>query len=440
MLYTVSIKNLNGLNKVGQNLIDFNQVSPISVSSPETPYDSFISDTRYNLDGFVQIPLYNRQQYCNIPPNSILTITTENSTEAIYYSTIKINGGSITVDPDPVSEKGGSEGSSEGGSEGGRTDEFAKLLLSRNFENNTLVIPDYITELGPGAINFGFNLNAVKLNPDNISVVSDIAFDFETQTISRINEFMNNNDKTCSYAVSIILDMSEGTSEEKMGSIEESSFSLAQLLYYDEKVVFIPLFIDTVSMPDEIISSTNPSSFFDINLSKKRMYNRYIQYFTIELDRDELPENILFINYNEQTGEIQNNILTPDLNYVKGESFVAPWILDEFPDYLVKYLEEGNFSDIYAGYGVTYIISENQLSWEAKQAKNSVASNAETILIYKTDIVKDGKNLFIIQPDILLNRKIETDQSTNLSLPLLTYKYQENRWRVLTKIGGEVVC
>lgn len=50
MLYTISIKNLNGLNKVGQNLIDFNQVSPISVSSPETPYDSFISDTRYNLD------------------------------------------------------------------------------------------------------------------------------------------------------------------------------------------------------------------------------------------------------------------------------------------------------------------------------------------------------------------------------------------------------
>ena len=84
MLYTISIKNLNGLNKVGQNLIDFNQVSPISVSSPETPYDSFISDTRYNLDGFVQIPLYNRQQYCNIPPNSILTITTEKILQKLF--------------------------------------------------------------------------------------------------------------------------------------------------------------------------------------------------------------------------------------------------------------------------------------------------------------------------------------------------------------------
>lgn len=422
MLYTISIKNLNGLNKVGQNLIDFNQVSPISVSSPETPYDSFISDTRYNLDGFVQIPLYNRQQYCNIPPNSILTITTENSTEAIYYSTIKIDGGSVTVDPDPVSGKGG------GG--GGGTDEFAKLLLSRNFENNTLVIPDYITELGPGAINLGFNLSTVKLNPDNISVVSDKVFDFSIQTASYIDNFMINIDESCSYAMSPILDIHEATSEDKMSSIMRSFYSLSYLDLFAQnpELAVLALPILPASVFTKEIPDLKPSSFFDINLSKKAILVAETLYCTIELDRNELPENILFMNYNEQTGEIKNNLFTPDLNYIKGKSFVAPWILEEFPSYLIEYLDLENLPDTYADYDCISIDSEEMLS----EAKNYMMSGTNK-LIYKTDIVKDGKNLFIAMPVVLLNRVIETEQSTNLSLPLLTLKYQENRWYALKR-------
>lgn len=409
MLYTISIKNLNGLNKVGQNLIDFNQVSPISVSSPETPYDSFISDTRYNLDGFVQIPLYNRQQYCNIPPNSILTITTENSTEAIYYSTIKIDGGSVTVDPDPVSGKGG------GG--GGGTDEFAKLLLSRNFENGTLVIPDYITELGPGAINLGFNLSAVKLNPDNISVVSDMAFDFGIQTIYYVG--FDRIGGAC-WGIGPILDMSEASSMDKIDNIMQSYSSLMNKLD-DVKIYLVPLAIIPASVYAPMIPQMDPSSFFDINLSKKTI-SGMMPYFTIELDRDEMPENILFINYNEQTGEIQNNLFTPDLNYIKGESFVAPWILDEFPYNSVKYLDLENLPDTYADYDCIPISSENEL-FEA--VDDYTESSGTSTLIYKTDIVKDGKNLFLIKPIVLLNRII------NLSLPLLTFEYQENRWYLL---------
>lgn len=414
MLYTISIKNLNGLNKVGQNLIDFNQVSPISVSSPETPYDSFISDARYNLDGFVQIPLYNRQQYCNIPPNSILTITTENSSEAIYYSTIKIDGGSVTVDPDPVSGKGG------GG--GGGTDEFAKKLLARNFENGTLVIPDYITELGPGAINLGFNLSAVKLNPDNISVVSERAFDFGMQTLYYIG--FGHMDWNCAWIICPILDMSEASSLNKIENIMQSYSSLMDRLL-DVEVFFSPLNILSASIYVPMISEITPSSFFDINLSKKA-FSGALPCFTIELDRDELPENILFINYNEQTGEIQNNFFTPDLNYIKGESFVAPWILDEFPYNSVKYLDLENLPDIYANYDCIPISSENELS---KAIKDYKVSRIKTTLIYKTDIVKDGKNLFFMQPTILLNRI--TNLATNLSLPLLTFEYQENRWYAL---------
>ena len=416
MLYTISIKNLNGLNKVGQNLIDFNQVSPISVSSPETPYDSFISDTRYNLDGFVQIPLYNRQQYCNIPPNSILTITTENSTEAIYYSTIKIDGGSVTVDPDPVSGKG------SGG--GGGTDEFAKLLLSRNFENNTLVIPDYITELGPGAINLGYNLSAVKLNPDNISAVSPKAFDFGIQTASYIDDFMINIDESCSYAICPILDMGEVSSMDKMSGIVQSYFSVTQMQSII-KMPVLPLFIASARVFAPFISELEPSSFFDINLLKRAIFLGEFIYCTIELDRDEMPENILFMNYDEQTGEIQNNLFTPDLNYIKGKSFVFPRTLEEFPSSAIQYLDLENLPDDFADYDCILIDSEEMLSEE----KNDMFSGGTTHLIYKTDIVKDGKNLFIMSPVELLNRKIETYQS--LSLPLLTLKYLENRWYAL---------
>lgn len=411
MLYTVSIKNLNGLNKVGQNLIDFNQVSPISVSSPETPYDSFISDTRYNLDGFVQIPLYNRQQYCNIPPNSILTITTENSTEAIYYSTIKIDGGSVTVDPDPVSGKGG------GG--GGGTDELGKMLLSRNFENGTLVIPDYITELGPGAINLGFNLSAVKLNPDNIDTT--MPFDFGLTTMSVIDTFMNNIDESCSYAIFHILDMSESSSEDKINNITQSYAYLIRNLPQDLGLQMIPGIIINTSI-FEGASSFEPS-FFNIDLSEKIFSLMEIFFFTVKLDRDELPENILFINYNEQTGEIQNNLFTPDLNYIKGESFVFPYTLEEFPSVLAQYLDVENLPNTYADYDCVLIDSEEMLSGTIKD----LAPHDNTIkLFYKTDIIKDGKNLFLMAPQILLNRKIETYQS--LSLPLLTFKYQENRW------------
>lgn len=415
MLYTISIKNLNGLNKVGKNLIDFNQVSPISVSSPETPYDSFISDTRYNLDGFVQIPLYNRQQYCNIPPNSILTITTENSTEAIYYSTIKIDGGSVTVDPDPISGKGG------GG--GGETDEFAKKLLARDFENGTLVIPDYITELGPGAINFGFNLSAVKLNPDNISVVSPIVFDFGIQTIHYISNFMNSIDDICSYCILHVIDMNESSSMDKIDSIVEYYYSLIQNLSSDLELPMFPgMIINTSVLTD--VSHIEPS-FFDITLSKKLFGLKEVYYFTVELDRDELPENILFINYNEQTGEIQNNLSTPDLSYIKGESFVFPYTLEELSSSgAAAYLDLENLPDTYDNYDCVSINSEEMLS----EAKNDVFGKTNK-LIYKTDVVKDGKNLFIMAPEILLNRKIETYQS--LSLPLLTLKYQENRWYAL---------
>jgi hypothetical protein len=169
----------------------------------------------------------------------------------------------------------------------------------------------------------------------------------------------------------------------------------------------------------------NPSSFFDINLSKKAILVGECPYCTIELDRDELPENIIFLNYNEQTGEIQNNLFTPDLNYIKGESFVAPWALEEFLPNAAKYLDLENLPDAYTNYDCIPIDSEYKLS---EAIKDWTKSDGTTDLFYKTDIVKDGKNLFFIMPIVLINRKIKTDQSGNISIPILTFEYQENRW------------
>lgn len=316
------------------------------------------------------------------------------------------------------------------GSSNGGTDELGKALLSRNFENGTLVIPDYITELGPGAINLGFNLSAVKLNPDNISVVSDKAFDFGIQTAYYIG--MDNINEICLWSINYILDMSEGTSLAKIGSIIESYSSLSSMLFSSNiiKILLNYSIMISTSAYAPAVSHLGPSSFFDINLSKKMILSA-IPYFTIELDRDELPENILFINYNEQTGEIQNNLFTPDLNYVKGESFVAPWTLEELPHDSVEYLDLENLPDTYTNYDCTPISDEEMLSEAIEDW--ILANGRRTRLFYKTDMVKDGENLFITNPIVLINRKIETDQSANVSLPISTFEYQENRWYVLKR-------
>lgn len=302
------------------------------------------------------------------------------------------------------------------------TDEFAKKLLARNFENGTLIIPDYITELGPGSINLGFNLSAVKLNPDNIDTIRPGVFDFGLITMFAIDAFMNKINESCSYAIFHILDMSESSSEDKISNIMLAYAYLMQCLPKDMGLQMVPgIIVNTSTFVGD--SSFEPS-FFDIDLSEKIFSLMESLFFTVKLDRDELPENILFINYNEQTGEIQNNLSTPDLSYIKGESFVFSYTLEEFPSYMAQYFDLENLPDTYADYDCVSIDSEEMLS----EAKDYVFDRTNK-LIYKTDVVKDGKNLFLVVPEILLNRKIETYQS--LSLPLLTLKYQENRWYAL---------
>lgn len=387
MLYTISIKNLNGLNKVGQNLIDFNQVSPISVSSPETPYDSFISDTKYNLDGFVQIPLYNRQQYCNIPPNSILTITTENSTEAIYYSTIKIDGGSVTVDPDPVSGKGG------GG--GGGTDEFAKLLLSRNFENGTLVIPDYITELGSDSITFGNDLQLVEINVDNLTSVStDQPYAMNIMNMPHV--FESNNVGHCYF---VKLNSNDWYSMDI--NIYRNIFpkGTTGIRKYVIPVLFTSLdFIATLmqassinELYDQMVAALGEDSMLDFRdaglYCAQGIGSVRIQ---TDISSEDLQNKYIYYNYDETNHTIRNSI-TSDIEYVKGESFVSIYTIDGM------ILEEG-----------VILVDKNNLPEDITEMSQSdykdIRSNFSEYSLdtyYDTGIIKDGKSVLIMMSVIL---------------------------------------
>ena len=388
MLYTVSIKNLNGLNKVGQNLIDFNQVSPISVSSPETPYDSFISDTKYNLDGFVQIPLYNRQQYCNIPPNSILTITTENSTEAIYYSTIKINGGSVTVDPDPVSGKGG------GG--GGGTDEFAKLLLSRNFENGTLVIPDYITELGSDSITFGNDLQLVEINVDNLTSVQAEPYAMNIMQMPYVSESNNvghcyfvklNSNDWYSVDTSILQNIFPKGS---IGGIHH--WYVIPVLF--TSLDFIAVIMQTSSINDlynQMIAMLGEGSMLDFRDAE--LYCALgIGSVRIQTDisSEDLQNKYIYYNYDEANHTIRNSI-TSDIEYVKGESFVSIYTIDGM------ILQEA-----------AILVDKNNLPEDivgmSQNDYNDLRTNFSEYdrdTYYDTGIIKDGKSVLIMISAIL---------------------------------------
>ena len=389
MLYTVSIKNLNGLNKVGQNLIDFNQVSPISVSSPETPYDSFISDTRYNLDGFVQIPLYNRQQYCNIPPNSILTITTENSTEAIYYSTIKIDGGSVTVDPDPVSGKGSGGG-------GGGADEFAKKLLARNFENGTLVIPDYITELGSDSITFGNDLQLVEINVDNLTSVPAKPYAMNIMNMPYVLESnnvghcyfvkLNSNDW---YSVDIST-LQNILPKGSMGGIYRWYIMPALFVSLD----FVAILMQASSINelyDQMVAMLGEDSMLDFRDSE--LYCALgIGSVRIQTDisGEDLQDKYIYYNYDEANHTIRNSI-TSDIEYVKGESFVSLYTVDGM---ILQ--------------AAAILVDKNNLPEDIVEMSQSDYKDIRTNFnehgnhtYYDTGIIKDGKSVLIVISAIL---------------------------------------
>ena len=94
MSYEIKIINAY---KQGRNVVNEDNISPSPTYIQESCIEEYISDVSRSDGGFASIPLYNRVQYANIPPNSILTLMTDDGSEMLYYQTLKVDGCAIEV-------------------------------------------------------------------------------------------------------------------------------------------------------------------------------------------------------------------------------------------------------------------------------------------------------------------------------------------------------
>ena len=89
--YTIKITNGNSdptfVGTKQLTLADLAVISPTGITTPQTPYVEWVSDTTTQLDGSVQIPAWKRSgtQYFVLPAASIVTFTTDIADEAIFY-------------------------------------------------------------------------------------------------------------------------------------------------------------------------------------------------------------------------------------------------------------------------------------------------------------------------------------------------------------------
>ena len=107
MTYTITIYNKKAVAEYSNK--DYNAIiSPTLITNSNYPYKEYDIDMM-NKAGFVLIPLYKRQEYCAIPLSSSLTINSDSTDEALYYREVSVDGATITITPDPVSEKGSTD-------------------------------------------------------------------------------------------------------------------------------------------------------------------------------------------------------------------------------------------------------------------------------------------------------------------------------------------
>lgn len=100
---TITITNTNEQPKVlGGGAIDTTVISPTGITTPQTPYADYVSDSLTVTDGSISVPLYKRYQPTTLPAGAILTLMTDNYDEAVYYSNLTIEGANISVSTDPI--------------------------------------------------------------------------------------------------------------------------------------------------------------------------------------------------------------------------------------------------------------------------------------------------------------------------------------------------
>lgn len=102
---TVTITITNTKKKptvLGASAFDTVTISPTGITTPETPYTEYVADSLTVTDGSISVPLWNRNQFTVLPAASILTIETDNYSEAAYYATLEVEGANISLSTNPL--------------------------------------------------------------------------------------------------------------------------------------------------------------------------------------------------------------------------------------------------------------------------------------------------------------------------------------------------
>lgn len=100
--YTITITNQNTDPKVIGGTVDTVVISPTGITTPQTPFEEYVSDSSTVGTGVVLVPLFQKFFDFKLKASSILTLTTEDSEEAAYYSNLKLDGALVEVTEDPV--------------------------------------------------------------------------------------------------------------------------------------------------------------------------------------------------------------------------------------------------------------------------------------------------------------------------------------------------
>lgn len=112
MAFTITIINGNSdptfVGTKQLTLADLAVISPTGITTPQTPYVEWVSDTTSQLDGSVAIPAWKRSgtQYFVLPAASKVVFEVESADEAIFYRNMigKFSNVTITVATDPITE------------------------------------------------------------------------------------------------------------------------------------------------------------------------------------------------------------------------------------------------------------------------------------------------------------------------------------------------
>lgn len=366
-------------------------ISPALEYIPDSSIQEYISDNERSDGGFLSIPLYNKVQYVNIPPNSILILTTEDSGEAAYYTNLDLDSGTVVVSPDPINGGGGSD-----------TNNIGKMLLERKFENGKLVVPSDVV-LANKCLSPDANLYHIYLESDDS--IMPIYETFSGKLIIGVD--WNTMDSAAAelpedyiYLDSYIEDGNTQSYYTYIMTIQEftsSTWHFAEedglLAYYEEyesgkyrtmgaAFHYLTIGEDVQDVVDSEICETFGVSYDSLGDIYVSMYQFTGVLFQTSDSIDNSLLTYVFYNMDEDTGWIKSNICS-NIEYIPGKSYVRSYNSEIDPsessgwDY--KFDDGSNFTPI-----------------TTKQSLYNYLSGADRLKVYtKTDIVNEDKTLYI---------------------------------------------